>query len=269
MSVAELNGARIAYEVRGTGPAVTLIHEGIADRRMWRETLPVLESDFTVVTYDQRGYGESSLPSGPATYVDDLRALLDHLGLAQTTLVGASLGGRVALELALLQPERVERLALVAAGLPEWDWSEGVKRFGEQEEAAYEAGDLDRAVELNLALWVDGPRRGPDAVDPNMRAFVGKMQRRAFEIPLPDPEPMSAPPLEPPARERLGDIGIPTLVVVGDEDVEDILQIADLLAEGIPGARKVTLPDTAHMIPLERPQEFNRILLDFLHTDPR
>lgn len=269
MTVAELNGARIAYEVRGTGPTVTLIHEGIADRRMWRETLPVLESDFTVVTYDQRGYGESSLPSGPATYVDDLCALLDHLGLAQTTLVGASLGGRVALELALLQPERVERLALVAAGLPEWDWSEDVKRFGEQEEAAYEAGDLDRAVELNLALWVDGPRRGPDAVDPAMRAFVGEMQRRAFEIPLPDPEPTSAPPLEPPARDRLRDIGIPTLVVVGDEDVEDILQIADLLAEGIPGARRVTVPDTAHMIPLEKPQEFNRILLDFLHTDPR
>jgi 3-oxoadipate enol-lactonase len=269
VSVAELNGAQIAYEVRGSGPAVTLIHEGIADRRMWRETVPVLEPDFTVVTYDQRGYGESSLPSGPATYVDDLRALLDHLGLERTALVGASLGGRVALELAVLRPERVERLALVAAGLPDWDWSEEVKRFGEQEEAAYEAGDLDRAVELNLALWVDGPRRGPDAVDPAMRAFVGEMQRRAFEIPLPDPEPTSAPPLDPPARERLGDIGIPTLVVVGDADVEDIRQMADLLAEGISGARKVTLPDTAHMIPLERPQEFNRTLLDFLHTDSR
>ncbi|HEY8627037.1 MAG TPA: alpha/beta hydrolase, partial [Gaiellaceae bacterium] len=89
MSVVELNGAEIAYEVRGSGPALTLIHEGIADRRMWRETLPVLEPDFTVVTYDQRGFGDSSLPSGPATYIDDLRALLDHLGLERTTLVGA------------------------------------------------------------------------------------------------------------------------------------------------------------------------------------
>jgi 3-oxoadipate enol-lactonase len=99
-----------------------------------------------------------------------------------------------------------------------------------------------------------------------MRSFVAEMQRRAFEIPLPDPGPTSAPPLDPPARERLDDIAIPTLVVVGDEDVEDIKQIADVLAEGISGARKVTLPDTAHMIPLERPQEFNRILLDFLQT---
>ena len=266
MSVAELNGAEIAYEVRGSGPALTLIHEGIADRRMWRETLPVLEPDFTVVTYDQRGFGDSSLPSGPATYIDDLRALLDHLGLERTTLVGASLGGRVALEFALLRPERVDRLALVAAGLADWDWADDVKRFGEEEEEAYESGDLDRAVELNLKLWVDGPRRGPDAVDPAMRAFVGEMQRRVFEIPLPDPQPTSAPPLDPPARERLGDITIPTLIVIGDADVHDIKQIADVLAEGIPGARKVTLPDTAHMIPLERPQEFNRILLDFLQT---
>ena len=269
MSVAELNGAQIAYEVHGSGPALTLIHEGIADRRMWRETVPALERDFTVVTYDQRGFGDSSLPSGPATYVDDLRALLDHLGLERTTLVGASLGGRVALELALLQPERVDRLVLAAAGLPDWDWGDEVKRFGEEEEAAYESGDLDRAVELNLKLWVDGPRRGPDAVDPAMRAFVGEMQRRAFEIPLPDPEPTSPPPLEPPVRGRLGGIAIPTLVVVGDEDVEDMKQIADVLADEIPGARKVRLPDTAHMIPLERPQDFNRILLDFLHTGSR
>ena len=269
MSVVELNGAEIAYEVRGSGPALTLIHEGIADRRMWRETLPVLEPDFTVVTYDQRGFGDSSLPSGPATYIDDLRALLDHLGLERTTLVGASLGGRVALEFALLRPERVDRLALVAAGLADWDWADDVKRFGEEEEEAYESGDLDRAVELNLKLWVDGPRRGPDAVDPAMRAFVGEMQRRVFEIPLPDPQPTSAPPLDPPARERLGDITIPTLIVIGDADVHDIKQIADVLAEGIPGARKVTLPDTAHMIPLERPQEFNRILQDFLQTSSR
>jgi pimeloyl-ACP methyl ester carboxylesterase len=269
MSVAELNGAQIAYEVLGAGPALTLIHEGIADRRMWRETLPALEGDFTVVTYDQRGFGDSSLPSGPATYVDDLRALLDHVGLDRTTLVGASLGGRVALELALLQPERVDALVLAGAGLPDWGWSDEVKRFGEEEEEAYESGDLDRAVELNLKLWVDGPRRDSDAVDPAMRAFVGEMQRRAFEIPLPDPPPTAPPPLEPPARERLGDIAIPTLVVVGDEDVEDIKQIAAVLAEQIPGARKVTLPDTAHMIPLERPEEFNRILLDFLHTGSR
>ena len=269
MSVAELNGARIAYEVHGSGPAVTLIHEGIADRRMWRETLPVLEADFTVVTYDQRGFGDSTLPSGPATYTDDLRALLDYVGLERTTLVGASLGGRVALELALLHPHRVDRLVLAAAGLPDWDWGDEVKRVGDEEDEAYESGDLDRAVELNLKLWVDGPRRGSDAVDSAMRAFVGKMQRRAFEIPVPDPEPTAPPPLDPPVRGRLGDIAIPTLVVVGDEDVEDMKQIADVLADEIPGARKVTLSDTAHMIPLERPREFNRILLDFLQTESR
>jgi pimeloyl-ACP methyl ester carboxylesterase len=266
VSVAELNGAQIAYDVAGNGPAVTLVHAGIADRRMWRDTVPALLTRFTVVTYDQRGFGDSTLPSGPAAYTDDLRALLDHVGVEQTAVVGVSMGGRAALELALLEPQRVTRLVLVGAGLPDWDWSEDMQRFGKEEDEALEAGDLDRAVELNVRFWVDGPRRERGAADPEVRELVGAMQRQAFEVPVPDPEPTTPPPLDPPASERLGEIAAPTLVVVGDEDVDDMKQIADVLAAGIPGARKVTMPETAHLPPLERPQEFNRILLDFLQT---
>lgn len=269
MSVAELNGALISYDVEGTGPAVTLVHAGIADRRMWRDTVPALTGEHTVLTYDQRGFGDSTLPSGVADYVGDLRALLDHVEIDRTALVGVSLGARVAVELAVQHPERVTHLALVGAGLADWDWSDEVKRFGVEEEEAYEAGDLDRAVELNLRLWVDGPRRGPEAVDSEVRALVGEMQRQAFEVPLPDPAPTSAPPLDPPASKRLGEIAIPTLVVVGEEDVDDIRRIADVLAGGIPGAAKVTMPDAAHVPPLERPAEFNQILLDFLQTSSR
>jgi pimeloyl-ACP methyl ester carboxylesterase len=260
VSVAELNGAQIAYEVTGSGPAVTLVHAGIADRRMWRDTLPALADEFTVLTYDQRGFGDSTLPSGPAAYTDDLRALLDHVGLEQTAIVGVSMGGRAALELALLEPERVTALVLVGAGLPDWDWSQEVGRFGEQEEEALAAGDVDRAVALNVDFWV-----GP--ANPAVRELVAEMQRRAFEIPIPDPEPTAPPPLDPPASERLRDIAAPTLVVVGEEDVEDIKEIANVLAAGIPSGRKVTMPGSAHLPPLERPEEFNRILLDFLHTE--
>ena len=262
MSVADLNGARIAYEVTGSGPAVTLVHAGIADRRMWCDTVPALAEEHTVVTYDQRGFGDSTLPSGPATYTDDLRALLDHVGVEQTTVVGVSMGGRAALELALLEPARVSKLVLVGAGLPDWDWSAEMERFDEEETEAVKSGDLDRAAALNVELWVG-------AADPAVRELVATMQRRAFEIPVPEPEPSSPPPLDPPASERLREIGAPTLVVVGDRDLDDIKQIADVLAAGIPGARKVTMPDTAHLPPLEHPQEFNRILLDFLHTDSR
>lgn len=259
MSVAGLNGTQIAYEVRGEGPAVVLVHAGIADRRMWRETAPALEPEFTVVTYDQRGFGESTLPSGPATYTDDLRALLEELGIERAALVGVSLGGRVVLEQALLHPESVTHLALVGAGLPDWDWSDEVKRFGDDEDEAVGRGDLDLAVALNVDLWVG------DA-SPEVRELVATMQRRAFEIPTPDPEPTAPPPLDPPASARLGEITAPTLVVVGDRDVDDIRRIADVLTAGIPGAREETIAGAAHLPPLERPDEFTSVLLRFLRA---
>jgi pimeloyl-ACP methyl ester carboxylesterase len=262
VSVAELNGARIAYDVTGSGPTITLVHAGIADRRMWNDTIPALADDFTVLTYDQRGFGDSTLPTGPATYTDDLRALLDHVAVERTALVGVSMGGRAALELTLLHPERVTHLVLVGAGLPDWEWSEETKRAGAEEDAAIEAGDVERAIEGQVEFWVG-------SASAEVRELSAEMQRRAFEIPVPDPEPSPPPPLDPPASQRLGEIAVPTLVVVGEDDVEDMKRIADVLAQGIPGARKVAMPDTAHLPPLEHPQEFNRILLDFLHTEFR
>ena len=254
------------YGVSGSGPPVVLLHEGIADSRMWLHQLPVLEPEFTVVRIDLRGFGRSPHASGRFSPVDDVVSVLDELGLERATVVGASFGGRVALELAGARPERVERLVLVAPGLGGHDWSEEVTRVWTQEEEAFEAGDLDRATDVNVRLWVDGPRRGPDAVPAEVREFVRTMQREAFELPEPDPPPESVWP-DPPVHARLGELRMPTLVVVGDEDVPDMLAIADRLAAEIPGARKVVLADTAHMLPLERPDELNRILLDFLHTE--
>ncbi|MEP6978657.1 MAG: alpha/beta hydrolase [Thermoleophilia bacterium] len=262
MSVAELNGARIAYDVTGSGPVVTLIHAGIADRRMWRDAVPALADEFTVLTYDQRGFGDSTLPSGPATYTDDLRALLEHVDIERTVLVGVSMGGRTALELTLLHPERVSHLVLVGAGLPDWAWSAEMQRADEEETAAFDAGDFERAIRGNVEFWIG-------SASSEVRDLSAEMQRRAFAIPVPDPEPSSPPPLDPPASQRLSEIDVPTLVVVGENDVDDFKQIAGALAEGIPGARKVTMTDTAHLPPLEHPEEFNRILLDFLHTESR
>jgi pimeloyl-ACP methyl ester carboxylesterase len=229
---------------------------------MWRDTVPALVGEFTVLTYDQRGFGDSTLPSGPATYTDDLRALLDHVGWEHTAVVGVSMGGRAALELALLHPERLTELVLVGAGLPDWDWSPQMERADEEETAAIDAGDFERAIALNVGFWVGSASAG-------VRELSAEMQRRAFEIPVPDPEPTAPAPLDPPASERLGEIAVPTLVVVGEKDVDDFKQIAGVLVENIPGARKVAMPNTAHLPPLEHPEEFNRILLDFLHTGSR
>jgi len=256
----------IAHEVRGSGPAVLLVHEGVADRRMWRHQIPVLEPNHTVVAVDLRGFGETPHASGPFSHVEDLREVLDELGIERAAVVGGSLGGRVALELALAHPDRVSRLVLCPPALPNWEWSPVVKAAWQAESDAYEAGDLDRATEMNVELWVDGPNRRPDAVDPEVRDLVRTMQRHAFELPEPDPFGPETK-LDPPTSRRLGEVGVPTLLVVGDEDVPDFGAIAERLSRELPDARLVVIHDAAHVVALERPEEFNPVLVEFLAVD--
>ena len=218
---------------------------------------------FRVVRYDARGFGDSPLPGGPFSFVDDLGGLLDHLGLERAALVGNSLGARTALEHTLVHPERTSALVLVGAppmGAPS---SAELEAFDTEETALLEAGKLDEAVELNLRIWL------ADDVEPALRARVREMQRRAFEVDLAayarDPEPGPIGWLDdPPVWERLGEVGCPTLVIVGDRDVSDMDVAAGRLAAGIAGAEKVVMPGAAHVPACERPEEFNRIVLEFL-----
>jgi pimeloyl-ACP methyl ester carboxylesterase len=185
---------------------------------------------------------------------------LDVAGVESATLVGASFGGQISIDFAMAHPGRVARLVLAAPALGGYEWSEQVQHFGGREDALLEAGDIDAAVELNLELWVDGPRREPGAVPAAVRSFVGEMQRNVFEIPLAafeqeDP-PMPIESTEAPAATRLGEIQAPTLVLVGDEDVSDFLEIAERIGKAIPRARKVVIPGAAHLLSLERPEEF-------------
>lgn len=253
------------HEVAGEGPGVALLHSTVCDSRMWDSEFEALAGRYRVLRYDFRGFGRSPLPSEPWSSVDDLRALLDDAGIERPALAGLSGGAATALDFALADPGRVRGLVLAAPAIGGLDWSEEVRRFGEQENELLDVGDLDGAVELNLRMWVDGPLRGPDAVDPAVRAKVGEMQRRAFEVQLAS-EPGEHRRLQPPAIERLEDVSAPTLVIVGDADVPDVLERADLLARRIPGARQVVVPGVAHMVNLKRPDDFIRLVLDFLDS---
>ena len=253
------------HEVAGQGPAVALLHSTVCDSRMWDREFAALAERCQVLRYDFRGYGSSPLPPEDWSNVEDLRALLDEVGIERAALVGLSGGAFVAVDFALVHPERIRGLVLAAPTFGGLDWSEDVRRFGEEEDKLLDAGDLEGAVELNLRMWVDGPRRPPDAVDPAVRAKVGEMQRRAFEVQL-AAEPGRLQRLEPPAAERLADVAAPTLVLVGDADHADVVERAELLAARIPGARQVVLPGVAHMINLERPEEFLRLVVDFLDS---
>jgi pimeloyl-ACP methyl ester carboxylesterase len=261
----EIDGARLTYDEAGDGPALLLLHAGIADRRMWDDQLALAEH-VRLVRCDLPGFGDSTLPSGEFSPLASLAALLDRLSITRAAVLGSSFGGRLALDFALEYPERVGGLVLVGSGLGGYRMSAALDAFETEIGAALEAGDLDRAAEIDLRVWVDGPRRAPDQLDPDMRARANAMARRVYEVASEAGRPVLPAQL---AIERLEALRAPTLVIVGDQDQPDMLAIADRLAEGIAGARKVAMPGVAHLPNMEQPRVFNDIVLDFLRAVPR
>jgi 3-oxoadipate enol-lactonase len=258
--IAEVNGARIAYDVAGSGPPVLLLHAGIGDRRMWDDQIATFAEHFTVVRFDARGFGETRKPDAPFAPYADAIALLDHLGFSRAHFIGVSMGSQSAIEAAIAAPERVSALVAVAArtGMPV---SPALRAGWDRVNELYEAGDTAGAVENELRMWVDGPDRGVDAVDPEMRERVRDMNAALFAR---DDDAGEEIPLDPPAAERLAEISAPTLILHGDKDVMDVRLAAGHLAATIPGARLAIIPDAAHLPQMERPELFNEIVLGFL-----
>jgi 3-oxoadipate enol-lactonase len=251
------------YDVHGEGPAVALVHAGVADSRMWEPQLDAFSGAHTVVRVDLPGFGRSPLEGTEVSYRAAILDALDSAGIDEAAIVGVSLGGSASLELAIESPERVTALVLVGTGLAGHAWSDEVEAFGAEEEEALGRGDLDAAIEANLRMWLAGPRRTLDAIDPAIRERVGEMQRDAFLL-QEGHDDIRAVRLDPPASQRLAEVSAPTLIVTGDEDVQDIHEIADGLMAEIPEARRATIAEAAHLPNLERPEEFNRIVLGFL-----
>jgi len=266
METVTLQGAPLYYETRGEGQPVVLIHAGVADRRMWDAQWETLATDFLLIRFDLRGYGHSVPPDGPFSYHDDVRGLLDHLGIEQAHIAGVSFGGRTAVDFALAYPERVRSLVLGAPSICGQPDSPDTDAFAEREEALLEAGDLDAASQLNVDFWVVGPARMPDQVDPAVRRAVFEMQRAAFNVSIPlGFEPLS---LTPPAYGRLGEIRVPTLILIGDADQPSVQALARKAAAEIPGARLIERKNVGHMVTMERPHEIEAALREFLRSSP-
>ena len=267
MPTADVNGTTLWYEVAGAGQPVVLLHHGIVDSRVWDPQWAAFTSGHQALRYDARGFGRSPMPGGPFSSVDDLLALLDVAGIERAALVGASMGADDALEVALVAPDRVTALVLAPPGMLGRDASAAVQEYGSAEDAALEAGDLDEAVRLNLDFWVAGPGRSLDDVDPEVTRVVAAMQQRAFELQLPayeqEPPPTKERRVEPLA-DHLGEVQAPALVLVGEYDAPDIHEAAAVLADEIGVARAVDIRGTGHVPNLERPDEFNELVLGFL-----
>jgi len=255
-----INGARIHYEREGEGLPVVFLHAGIADQRMWDPQAAIFAKQFDVIRPDQRGFGESELPPKPWSPVADLLSLMGQLSLDSSHLVGCSMGGALAIDFALAHPERVDKMVLVGSAIGGFAFRPEHAHLFAEAATARQAGDLEALNQAMLFLFLDGPERPRGYVAQPLRKLFLDMNGRAlrsdFEKAPPEQDAL--------AVRKLHEISAPTLVVVGDKDVPTVLEAADLLMNSIPDVRKAVIHDAAHLPNLEHPDEFNRVVLDFL-----
>ncbi len=259
---APVPGSALYHETMGAGEPVVLIHGGALDHRAWPREFADLAADHLVIRYDVRGHGLSRSPGGVYRSHEDLGRLLDHLGVERAHLVGLSLGARIAIDFALVHPERVISLAAVSPGLSGYPFATPEDQaYLQRIRAAWSAGDFAAAAEEFVRAWCDGPEREPEAVDPAVRGLVEAI---ALQTVRPDRDLGRGRDLEPPATERLAELSVPTLAILGELDMPSIHEIVGMIAEQVPGARRVVVPGVAHMVNLERPDDLAVILRDFL-----
>jgi len=260
--IANINGTQLYYEVKGTGHPLLLVHAGVADSRMWEAQFEAFSEVYQVIRFDLRGFGRSNMPSGSFSHQGDIKALLDFLGIESVYLLGISFGGMIALDFTLAHPDYVKALVLGAPSVSGASPSERIRQFWAQEDALLEKGDLEGATELNLKFWVDGPHRDTQQVNLEVRDLVREMQLAIFKKEIPDD--VEEIDLDPPAIERLDEVKIPAQVMVGELDLEEKLELADRLVQKMPNCKKDLIPGAAHMLNMEKPDEFQRIVTRFL-----
>lgn len=256
-------GAALAVEARGSGRPVVFLHAGVADRRMWQAEMGALAATHRVIAYDRRGFGETSASAQAFSHVDDLEAVLNRIGKEPVVLVGCSQGGRISIDFALLHPNRVAGLVLIApavSGAPSpASYPPSIAARIEEIEQAEEDEDIDRINALEAWFWLDGPTSREGRVDGETRELFLDMNGIALSH-----EEIGEERKSPPAMPRLGQLTMPTLVVWGDLDFEHIQRRSGEIAATAPNGEAFMIPDTAHFPNLEQPKMFVDRLRQFL-----
>lgn len=251
-----VGAGELYYERAGEGFPVVLLHGALWDRRIWEPQMEAFTGQHDVIRYDQRGHGRSPVATSRYSEVRDLTMLLDALGVSRCALVGCSTGAQIAIDFALEHPGVAEALVPVAPLVSGHDWGDrGIEVLASEIRSAVEAGDPRQAMELELAVWA------PMQTDPDADALIRDVALDNADVYRIDAALVDPPA---PAADRLGDITAATLIVVGDHDVEEVHQMADLLAEGIPGAQKRVIAGADQPVNVRRPDKFNKLVLDYL-----
>jgi 3-oxoadipate enol-lactonase len=270
----DVAGARLAAQDEGPrdGSPILLVHSAIVNRHSWDPVVPHLTGKgYRVIRYDMRGFGDST--SEPVEFIahQDLLAVLDFFEVRHVAIAGSSMGAHFGIDAVLAAPDRFVALIWVGGGINGYDKGHlpGEDELFEAEGAAEEAGDMDLAAELDTRIWVDGWVDGVNQpttrVAPAVREAIKGWDRELLEPGRQYGDRIKAAP----AIDRLGEIEIPTLVAIGDLDTSGTRAAAEVLAEGIEGARLVHFPNAAHIIGMEAPDELAAAMLDLLAPLPR
>jgi 3-oxoadipate enol-lactonase len=252
------NGIEVSYVAEGDGPWLTMSHSLACDLRMWDEQAAVLARHFRVLRFDTRGHGDSEAPKGAYTLdllADDLKGLLDALGVRETHYVGLSLGGMIGQAFALKYPGILKTLVLAdttsrypAEAAPVW--AERIK--------VAETKGMEPLVQPTLERWLTEPFRN---ANPGRTKQIGEMIRTtpvagyvgcSHAIPKIN------------FTARLREIDAPGLVIVGEQDMGTPLAMAREIHENYPGSELIVIPSAAHLANVEQPEAFNSALADFL-----
>lgn len=280
MALIHVRDAVFGYDDAGSGSVVVFVHAGLADRRMWDHQFATLQADHRVIRYDCRGQGDSSDASGEVKRHDDLLAVLDALGVERAVLVGCSMGGAHSVDAALAAPDRVGGLVLIGSALSGHDWPpemvalmqervrsvvpvDRLAEYRNRTATHIDPADVAAMAEANVRLMVAGPDRSAADLSPEVWQRAVEMCRGIYTRDWNGPA-YSEVALQPTAAGRLGEIKVPTLVINGLADVPGIQAVAAILADGISHARRLDLPNTGHLPPMERPVEVTDALREFL-----
>jgi pimeloyl-ACP methyl ester carboxylesterase len=259
-----IQNANLYYEIAGAGTPLVMIHAGVADSRQWNNEFAYFSQSNRVVRYDMRGYGKSEPANGEFSHMNDLVTLLDFLEIHEPlVMMGCSMGGGLVMDFALTYPSRVKALIIVDSGPSGLKLDVPVSsKFAEVEEA-FRTGDLDLVAEIETQIWFDGMGRTPEQVNQAMRKLLFEMDRLALSHEVKQLGTILKN-TEIPAVDRLEELKIPVLIIVGSHDTPYNLAAADYMKDKIKRATKKIIEEAAHLSNMDQPDEFQGIVKDFL-----
>lgn len=252
-----VEGAQLAGEMRdGKGAPLVLVHGFGGSRASWDAVIAALPAHLPLIRHDLRGFGASAQDEAvPFRHADDLKALLDHLGIERAHLCGLSMGGAIAARFAIQHPDRVARLVLVSPALIAWEWSaQWAAGFRACVKAA-RSGEMEAA----RRLWWENPLFDTVRDEPFASAMRAEIAAFAGRQWITDPQMRELPEVE-----HLHRLSVPTLLLAGGRDTADFRLIADTLQAAVPDLHRIDYEDAGHMLPLERASEVAAEIAGFI-----